>query len=302
MLAALKDETVAPRPPDGDVSDHEQEERDRQLFALGKFVAMAVLHSRPLPLAFNMVLCKHFLKQRVDVDDLRRFDDEFFKLRVQRVLEPDGLEFMEATLGDKLTFMSIGREVKSAGRIMHVETELIRGGAEKIVDESNKAEYIRLLVEDRLCGSFRTQLSCLLRGFWEVLPAEDLLLFNVSPRDLALMISGVVDFDPEELKRNSDSIGSGRVLGWFWAVVGCLTSEERCKLLHFTTGSSRMPVGGPEKLDPRFKVEVAGGESLDHLPHAHTCFNHLVLPAYTSKEQLQGKLMQAIYAEGFGFL
>eukprot|EP00983_Pelagomonas_calceolata_P109731 1159589-Pelagomonas_calceolata.AAC.8 len=42
-----------------------------------------------------------------------------------------------------------------------------------------------------------------------------------------------------------------------------------------------------------------GGDS-DRLPTAHTCFNHLLLPAYTSKEMLQDRLRKALeYAEGF---
>lgn len=45
-----------------------------------------------------------------------------------------------------------------------------------------------------------------------------------------------------------------------------------------------------------------GGDS-DRLPTAHTCFNHLLLPAYTSKEVLQERLRTALeYAEGFGLL
>jgi hypothetical protein len=45
-----------------------------------------------------------------------------------------------------------------------------------------------------------------------------------------------------------------------------------------------------------------GGDS-DRLPTAHTCFNHLLLPAYTSKEKLQERLRTALeHAEGFGLL
>ena len=40
---------------------------------------------------------------------------------------------------------------------------------------------------------------------------------------------------------------------------------------------------------------------LARLPMAHTCFNQLVLPAYTSKKTLKQKLLIAIQnAEGFG--
>ena len=43
------------------------------------------------------------------------------------------------------------------------------------------------------------------------------------------------------------------------------------------------------------------GQDTDSLPTAHTCFNVLLLPQYTSEEKLRQKLLLAIgNAEGFG--
>jgi ubiquitin-protein ligase E3 A len=45
-----------------------------------------------------------------------------------------------------------------------------------------------------------------------------------------------------------------------------------------------------------------GGDA-DRLPTAHTCFNHMLLPSYTSKERLQQRLLMALdNAEGFGLM
>jgi len=39
------------------------------------------------------------------------------------------------------------------------------------------------------------------------------------------------------------------------------------------------------------------------LPSSHTCFNHLLIPEYASKEKLKAKLILAISnAEGFGLM
>ena len=48
-------------------------------------------------------------------------------------------------------------------------------------------------------------------------------------------------------------------------------------------------------------MQAYGG--LDRLPSAHTCFNQIDLPEYTSKDQLVEKLMTALRhgATGFGF-
>lgn len=59
-------------------------------------------------------------------------------------------------------------------------------------------------------------------------------------------------------------------------------------------------IGGLAKL----KLIISrNGPDTDHLPTAHTCFNVLLLPEYSSLEKLQEKLSKAIdNAEGFGLL
>lgn len=43
--------------------------------------------------------------------------------------------------------------------------------------------------------------------------------------------------------------------------------------------------------------------AVHRLPTSHTCFNHLLLPEYESKEKLETKLRLAIaQSEGFGLM
>ena len=70
---------------------------------------------------------------------------------------------------------------------------------------------------------------------------------------------------------------------------------------------SQVPLDGFKALQgsdgtKQFNIQKAfGGTHL--LPSAHTCFNQLDLPAYTSEDMLREKLMIAIKegSEGFGF-
>ena len=84
--------------------------------------------------------------------------------------------------------------------------------------------------------------------------------------------------------------------------------EDKRRLLQFTTGSDRIPVGGLAKL--RLTIAKNGSDSerlekctllllcltkfIRRLPTAHTCFNVLLLPEYSSKEKLHDLLMKAI--------
>ncbi|VDI27238.1 Hypothetical predicted protein, partial [Mytilus galloprovincialis] len=83
-------------------------------------------------------------------------------------------------------------------------------------------------------------------------------------------------------------------------VVHEFTEEQKRKLLQFTTGTDKVPVGGLSKL----KLIIArNGPDSERLPTAHTCFNVLLLPDYTTKEKLQERLIKAIsYSKGFGML
>ncbi|CDQ61589.1 unnamed protein product [Oncorhynchus mykiss] len=84
----------------------------------------------------------------------------------------------------------------------------------------------------------------------------------------------------------------------FWDVVLAFPLELQKKLLHFSTGSDRVPVGGMADLN--FKISKIDA-STDWLPISHTCFNQICLPTYKNKKELKQKLTIAISnAEGFG--
>lgn len=65
----------------------------------------------------------------------------------------------------------------------------------------------------------------------------------------------------------------------------------------FLTGSDRIPIYGMSSL--RIVIQsTTNGEQ--YLPVAHTCYNLLDLPKYSSKEILSARLVQAIdHYEGF---
>jgi ubiquitin-protein ligase E3 A len=70
--------------------------------------------------------------------------------------------------------------------------------------------------------------------------------------------------------------------------------------LAFTTGSDRAPITGLE--DVEFIIGLEGDDELK-LPVAHTCFNQLLFPKYSTKELFLTKLKQAVEnCEGFGMV
>lgn len=304
LLVLAPDGTLMPRPvaslPEGERA--EEVDRMRSLLAFGRFTALAVLSARPLPLSLGLVACKYMLRCPVTMDDVRRLDPEFFRGRVEAVLQPGGPAALAELLGSPLTFVAAGSDWQPAAE-GEIAQELLSGGAEMEVTEDNKVEYVRLLCEAYLCSGVRREIQCILQGFWDVLPLALLQDFGVGPRELSVLISGIHDIDPEEWYLFSTGSTDHPVYDWFWEVVRKdLNPEERCLLLHFVTGSSRLPPGGFKELQPGFTIDVAPGKATpERLPHAHTCINKLVLECYASRDQLREKLLLALSAEGFTF-
>ncbi|KAL2343611.1 hypothetical protein Fmac_004896 [Flemingia macrophylla] len=129
--------------------------------------------------------------------------------------------------------------------------ELKPGGRNIRVTEETKHEYVDLVAEHLLTNTIRPQINSFLEGFNELVPGELVSIFN--DKELELLISGLPEIDFVNL--------SSVPLEGFKALQG---------------------ISGPQ----RFQIHKAYGAP-DRLPSAHTCFNQLDLPEYTSKEQLQ---------------
>ncbi|CAE8638204.1 unnamed protein product, partial [Polarella glacialis] len=250
----------------------------RRMLAVGRFLALAVLRGHPLPLQLSGAVCKHLLLWPLSLRDLQRLDEDFVRHRVLPLLIPGGLQDLEVALGHVLHFVAAPSAASSAEE---PPLPLLPGGEERVVVDSDRAEYLRLLCEEKLVGETRPEVQCLLHGFWDLLPLGLLRSQAVTPAELSALISGTCDPDPEEWRRHSlqnrgSSPRAAQVCEWFWEVLGTeLTAEQRCLLLRFATGSSRPPAGGFSELRPPFAVEVSGLGSPQHLPTAHTCANKL---------------------------
>ena len=66
--------------------------------------------------------------------------------------------------------------------------------------------------------------------------------------------------------------------------------EERSGVLRFCTGSARVPLDG---FNPPLTITKSEHDDAA-LPHAHTCFNQLVLPPYATAEAAAKKLLVAV--------
>ncbi|KXZ42806.1 hypothetical protein GPECTOR_117g371 [Gonium pectorale] len=165
--------------------------------------------------------------------------------------------------------------------------DLLPGGGELSVTAANRRHYVDLYVKHLLQDSIAPQFEPFHRGFLRLCSGSALGWF--SPTELELLVCGSRSLRMEELEA-ATLYDDG------------YTRDSEKRLLFFVTGSDRVPIKGLAALNPPFVISRAGPHS-ERLPSAHTCFNHMLLPHYNSKEVLRERLELALQnAEGFGLM
>ncbi|OAD77606.1 hypothetical protein PHYBLDRAFT_108316, partial [Phycomyces blakesleeanus NRRL 1555(-)] len=264
---------------------------------VGRLIGKAIYDGRLLDAYFTRSFYKHILGRQVDYRDVEAIDPSYYKSLVW-MLENNITDVVD------LTFSIDTDDFGTAKTI-----DLKPNGRDIPVTEQNKHEYVYLVTEQKLTTAIKDQINAFLQGFHDIIPASLIQIFN--EQELELLISGLPDIDIDDWRNNTDyetyNVSSIQIQ-WFWRAVRSFDQEERAKLLQFATGTSKVPLKGFAHLQgssglQKFQIHKDfGGEN--RLPSAHTCFNQIDLPMYTSYESLRANLFKAINecSTGFGFV
>ncbi|OAD52622.1 Ubiquitin-protein ligase E3A [Eufriesea mexicana] len=270
-------------------------ESDAHFTLIGVVLGLAIYNNVILDVRFSMVVYRKLLGRKGCFADLEDWSPTLY-----RTLK----ELMDYT-GDDMpeTFMQTFRVAYKDvfGSISF--HDLKQNGDEVFVTQKNKKEFIDLYADFLLNKSVERQFKAFRRGFQMVTDESPLaLLFR--PEEIEQLVCGSKVFDFAELEATTEYEGgytvNSKAVRNFWRVAHSLPPESQRRLLQFTTGSDRVPVGGLSRL----KMVIARhGPDSDRLPIAHTCYNVLLLPDYSTIEKLQDRLLKAInYSKGFGML
>lgn len=260
---------------------------------IGRVVGLGVFHRRFLDAFFVGALYKMMLHKKVVLQDMEGVDAEFYR-SLKWILDNDITDILD------LTFSA---EDERFGEI--VEVDLKEDGRNIEVTQENKHEYVEYITEWKISKRVEEQFQAFITGFNELIPQELVNVFD--ERELELLIGGLAEIDIEDWKKHTDYRGyqeNDQVIQWFWRCIKEWDSEQKARLLQFTTGTSRIPVNGFKDLQGsdgprRFTIEKAGEPN--QLPKSHTCFNRVDLPSYNDYESLKQKLTLAVEETvGFG--
>lgn len=231
-------------------------------YFVGRIIGLAIFHKKFLDVYFISSIYKQFLNIPVSLEDMESIDSTIYKSLIW-IQEND-------VTGLGQTF-SVDDD--NYGKI--AVRELIPNGSNIEVTNSNKNEYVRLLVQWRAEDRMKSQLESLKKGLFEMIPFNFLNVF--SPGDLEFLISGVSEIDIKDWKTHTiyrNCTLEHKIVQWFWK---CIDEEfdnvKRALVLQFSTGTSRIPVNGFKDLQgsdgPRkFTIELVGNPN--QLPRSHT--------------------------------
>ncbi|KAH7476383.1 E3 ubiquitin-protein ligase Itchy-like protein [Phytophthora ramorum] len=265
------------------------------LFAAGRLLGRALLEGSMLCFHLASPFLKLILGYPLSFEDLEDLDPEVYS-NLRWLLENDNVDALD------LDFTVTTKDGDS-----YRDIELVPGGSAIPVTDSNKREFVELKWQYLLVESVAPQLQVFLQGLYEIVPRELLLLFD--PEEFDFLLCGSDEIDVDDWERNtkySEDLHHHRSLKWFWELVREMPNEYRRRLLQFSTGSSRVPLGGFSALtsyDGRLCPFTLKAVSLigDGFIHSHACFNRLDLPLHVVRDELKAVLYAVLETEVYGF-
>lgn len=236
----------------------------------------------------------------VTFSDLEFVDEELFR----------HLKWLQRSAGPVVDGLSLDFTVTytSPQGVSPLVCDLVPNGSNIPLTNENKGEYLQLKFKHRLLDAFKPQLESLMKGFFEIVPPEIISVFDY--QELELLMCGLVDIDINDWMRHTEYLGEYMrrgerhpVIKWFWRCAESFSGEERVRLLQFITGCSRVPAQGFKYLmsnDGRYRqFNIQSVRKSDSMyPRAHTCFNKLDLPMYSSQAELDAYMSMVVSMEG----
>jgi hypothetical protein len=252
----------------------------------GRIFGKALFENVSVPCYLSKVFFKHLTRHPVDLADLRFLDCQLHNSLTYisnndiQDLSLDQFAVVKPSVGGSALF------------------ELKPGGSQVDLEESNKAEYLKLRLAFETEKYYGRSLKMLMEGFYEVVPQK--LVRMLLPEELELMLCGLPWIDSQDWKEFTVYRGvykpSHPVVIWFWDCLDHMSQSQMASLLKFCTGSHRLPPEGFSSFktlrgdSAPFTIQSVETTDDSTYPRAHTCFNRLDLPTYSSRDAVSRAL------------
>ncbi|KAJ3448961.1 e3 ubiquitin-protein ligase trip12 [Anaeramoeba flamelloides] len=272
---------------------------------LGKFIAKSIYDKRRIDIPISNLFWDYIKGRKPLLTDLKLISFEISKvvfelIEIVKMMKSD--EKNERSMKNNKCLYH-GRNIEDLCLYFNLpgypNIELKHNGKNILVTLENLEEYISLILDSFLKNGIKRQIESFIKGFNTIFPIDKLNIF--SPHEIDTLINGETETWTKSLLLNSISWKHGftkkdQLVNWLVEILHGFNEEHKKAFLKFTTGSSRLPIGGIKALDPPFTV--VRNDSLEYsekrLPTCMTCVHFLKIPNYKSKKILKQKLFLAI--------
>ena len=264
---------------------------------IGKIFVIALLNDLTVNSCFNIYIYKIILDEPVEIEDLVFIDTEIYHSikKLQNLNDFSNLELYFAE-----------NEKDENGNINNIN--LILEGSNITVTKENMLYYFQKKIE-YIMNKDRIYINHIKKSIFSYIPESLIKIFSAN--ELELILNGTPFIDVSDWIENTIYEGyspSDDIIIKFWNIVKNLPQEKLSRLLQFSTGSTRVPVGGFKSLQSNrgkispfsiYKVEYEEGKR--NYIKARTCFNRINLPNFPNEEKLLEGINFVIDNEILGF-
>ncbi|KAL9642107.1 hypothetical protein ABK040_007113 [Willaertia magna] len=255
---------------------------------IGKLIGKAIFDMQIMDLHFTRVIFKCIIGKPIQFEDLEYVDPSMY-YSLLKLLNIENVE--------QLMEMNFTVELNDFG--FNNCVELLPNGNDILVNDENKYQYVELYAKWKLIESIKLQLEKLLEGIYEVIPKHLLSIFTEN--ELELLLCGSNEINIKEWKEYTEYdslLVDNSFIDMFFEMLEDFNQIQLSLLLQFVTGTSCLPNDGFSALNPPFTICALRNEDINFLPVAHTCFNRIDMPLYTSKEMMKERFLKAISYNG----
>eukprot|EP01129_Flabellula_baltica_P001873 TRINITY_DN11777_c0_g1_i1.p1 TRINITY_DN11777_c0_g1~~TRINITY_DN11777_c0_g1_i1.p1 ORF type:complete len:647 (-),score=114.76 TRINITY_DN11777_c0_g1_i1:25-1932(-) len=289
------------------IVDTEMDELLTLFSTLGVVLARSILEKCPLPFNFCSVGWKFLAKEPVSCKDFASVDPDFYRSMLM-MLDQD-IEDVELTFAyeyvdclQQHSFIPLREDPNLPEGISDKERNQrnIDYSQSIKLDDENKFDYCRRLIEWRLHKAVEPLIDILCSTFYDALPGKvKEIVSSLTASQLEELICGQREIDVQEWREATTQYDPEQVEEWLWEYLED-NPDKRFEVLYFTTSLLRVPYGGIQDLDFIISIEF---DTSNRVPQARACTHELILSEfYDSKEVFYKKMELALYyKKNFGF-
>ena len=261
----------------------------------GKLGAKALIDNVYIPEILNRIVIKYLLGQNIELFDIQFYDIDIYNSlkEINEIEDIDSNEFFK-----EIKFVW---NLKDENGIIK-EIELIPNGNNINLRNDNKDLFIEKVIYYETLYKYEEQIERIKKGFFSIMGDKICKIFK--PEEFSFQLSGQTTIDLEDWKKNTIYKGhynkDNKTIQFFWEVLTELSQDELFNFFHFCTSSIHIPIDGFNGLkgvnnkiqkftiEPKLTLILDESKANDFkLIEAKTCFNRILLPEYSTKEEMK---------------